>query len=307
MMNRVLIPSGKMASDAASEIRKQLAEKLRRGETIEVGNDGDVTGRTGGNRLVVQEGKLASDAASEIRKQLAEKLRRGETIEVGNDGDVTGRTGGNRLVVQEGKLASDAASEIRKQLAEKLRRGETIEVGNDGDVTGRTGGNRLVVQEGKLAVRQWYEIDPQRLADEKEAMRRFFPRFTLHKKNDGRLYWYGTLRLNVLPNGWPWEIAAIYNNDHPHPVMGGSVRVVLINPDINTVINALGWTPHHLLRSNEDGCYLCTTRAEDISYGTRFETTAVQTISWAVKWLTALELVLSGDMSKDLFNSPNGI
>ena len=99
MMNRVLIPSGKMASDAASEIRKQLAEKLRRGETIEVGNDGDVTGRTGGNRLVVQEGKLASDAASEIRKQLAEKLRRGETIEVGNDGDVVVGHFGNALGV----------------------------------------------------------------------------------------------------------------------------------------------------------------------------------------------------------------
>lgn len=258
-----------------------------------------------GQKITIPFGNLA-DAASEIRRQLAEKLRRGETIEVGNDGDVTGRTGGNKLVVQEGKLA-DAASEIRKQLAEKLRRGETIEVGNDGDVTGRTGGNKLVVQEGKLAVRQWYEIDPQRLADEKEAMRRFFPRFTLHTKNDGRLYWHGTLRLNVLPNGWPWEIAAIYNNDHPHPVMGGSVRVVLLNPDINMVINALGWRPHHLLSSTEDGTYLCTTRAQDISYGTRYETTAVQTISWAVKWLTALELVLSGDMSKELFNSPTGI
>lgn len=257
--------------------------------------------------FVIPQGIFAADAASEIRKQLAEKLRKGETIEVGKDGDVSGRTGGNRLVVQEGKLANDAASEIRKQLAEKLRRGETIEVGKDGDVTGKTGGNRLVVQEGKLAMRQWYEMDPQRLEDEKNTMSHFFPNFTLHKKSDGRLYWYGKLRLNVLPNGWPWEIAAIYNNDHPQPVMGGSVRVVLINPDINTVINALGWTPHHLLRSNDDGYYLCTTRKEDISYGTRYETTAVQTISWAVKWLTALELVLSGDMSKELFNSPNGI
>ena len=257
------------------------------------------------SRLFVPKGRLA-DAASDIRKELAKKLRNGETIEVGNDGDVTGQTGGNKLVVQKGKLA-DAASEIRKELAKKLRNGETIEVGNDGDVTGQTRGNKLVVQKGKLAVRQWYEINPQRLEDEKAAMRKFFPRFTLHKKEDGRLYWYGTLRLNVLSDGWPWEIAAIYNNDHPHPVMGGSVRVVLINPDIDTVINALGWTPHHLLRSNDDGYFLCTTRAEDISYGTRYETTAVQTISWAVKWLTALELVLSGDMSKELFNSPNGI
>lgn len=174
-------------------------------------------------------------------------------------------------------------------------------------MTGRNGGPILEIQEGKLAVSQWYEIEPQRLEAEKEAMQHFFPDFTLHKKSDGRLYWHGTLRLNVLPDGWPWEIAAIYNNDHPRPIMGGSVRVVLLKPDIEMVIKALGWKPHHLLNSSLDGKYLCTTRAEDISYGTTFETTAVQTISWAIKWLTALELVLSGDMSEELFNSSDGI
>lgn len=125
--------------------------------------------------------------------------------------------------------------------------------------------------------------------------------------DDGRYYWRGTLRPNVLPNGWAWEVAAIYNNDHPAPVMGGSVRVVLLNPSIDTVINALGWRPHHLLYCPKDGTYLCTTRAEDMSYGTQYETTAVQTLTWANKWLVALELVMTGDLSKELFNSPVGI
>jgi hypothetical protein len=89
--------------------------------------------------------------------------------------------------------------------------------------------------------------------------------------------------------------------------MGGSVRVVLLDPSIDTVINALGWRPHHLLYNEIDGTYLCTTRAEDISYGGYAETTAIQTLTWAVKWLTALELVLTGDLSKELFNKPDGI
>ena len=166
---------------------------------------------------------------------------------------------------------------------------------------------KLVTQPGKLASYQWYDREPQRLRDEIEGMNHFFPQFKLYKMDDGRYYWRGTLRPNVLPNGWAWEVAAIYNNDHPAPVMGGSVRVVLLNPSIDTVINAMGWRPHHLLYCPKDGTYLCTTRAEDMSYGTQYETTAVQTLTWAIKWLTALELVLTGDMSKELFNSPNGI
>ena len=131
--------------------------------------------------------------------------------------------------------------------------------------------------------------------------------FKLYKKSDGRYYWHGTLRPGVLPNGWAWEVAAIYNNDHPSPRMGGSVRVVLLNPSIDTVKKALGWRPHHLLTCAVDGEYLCTTRAEDMSYGGHVETTAIQTLTWAVKWLTALELVMAGDLSPELFNRPDGI
>ena len=213
-----------------------------------------------------------------------------------------------KLSIPEGVLASeDAASRIRKELAEKMRQGKPIDIGGpDGDLPDQ-GGNPIGIQPGKLAVEQWYEREPWRLQGEKEGMARFFPRFTLYKMNDGRLYWHGKIHLGILQDGWDWEVAAIYNNDHPAPVMGGSVRVVLLTPDIDTVIQALGWCPHHLLSDDVDGTYLCTTRASDMSYGTLYDTTAVQTMTWAMKWLSALELVLSGDMSKETFNKPNGI
>ena len=214
-----------------------------------------------------------------------------------------------QLTIPKGVLAAenDAASRIRKELAEKMRQGKPIEIGGaNGDLPSQ-GGNPLTVQPGKLAVQQGYDREPWRLQGEKEAMARFFPRFKLYRMNDGRYYWHGKIHLGILQNGWDWEVAAIYNNDHPAPVMGGSVHVVLLTPSIETVINALGWRPHHLLSDPVDGTYLCTTRSTDMSYGTTYETTAAQTLTWAMKWLSALELVLAGDMSPEVFNKPDGI
>ena len=264
-------------------------------------------------KLIIPNGCLAAenDAAAKIRASLAKDLKDGKPVEIASSGDVMGQNGEQKkLEIQPGKLAAenDAAARIRASLAKDLKDGKPVEIASSGDVMGQNGEQKkLEIQPGKLANYQWYEREPQRLRGEIEGMNEFFPQFKLYKMNDGRYYWRGTLRPNVLPNGWAWEVAAIYNNDHPAPQMGGSVRVVLLNPDIDTVIHALGWRPHHLLYCPTDGTYLCTTRAQDMSYGTQYETTAVQTLTWAVKWLTALELVLTGDLSKELFNNPVGI
>ena len=80
-VRQLTIPKGVLASDdAASKIRKELAEKMRQGKPIEIGGpDGDLPNQ-GGSPLTVQPGKLASndDAASKIRKELAEKMIQGD-------------------------------------------------------------------------------------------------------------------------------------------------------------------------------------------------------------------------------------
>ena len=206
------------------------------------------------------------------------------------------------LFIPKAQLAAenDAAAKIRASLAKDLKEGKPVGIAFSGDVMGE---NREQKKLGELTSYQWYDREPQRLRDEIEGMNHFFPQFKLYKMDDGRYYWRGTLRPNVLPNGWDWEVMAIYDKDHPTPKMGGSVRIVLLKPSIETVINALGWRPHHLLYCPNDGTYLCTTCSEDMSY----ETTAMLTLTWAVSWLTTLELVLTGDLSKETFNSPNGI
>ena len=249
------------------------------------------------------------DVAAKNRTQLTEKLQKGQEIQIGQTGNVTNNNGQTELVTPPGKLAAEetAAAKIRKQLAEKLEKGQEIKVGQTGNVTNNNGQTELVTPPGKLANRQWYETDPNRLRDEIAGMNIFFPYFKLYKMDDGRYYWHGMLKPGVLPNGWSWEVAAIYQHNHPHAEMGSSVHVVLLKPDIQMVIDALGWRPHHLLYDSKDGVYLCTTRAEDLKVGTHFETTAIQSLSLAVKWLTSLELVMSGEMSKELFNRPGGI
>lgn len=141
-------------------------------------------------------------------------------------------------------------------------------------------------------------------------MKRVFPQFQLMKLSDGRLAWSGTLRPNLLGrNSFDWNLLATYNNDHPQEVMGSSVRVSLVYPTIEDVSEALHWTPSHLLYDSNDGHYLCTTRAEDVPCAGKggYETTAVQSLTWANKWLCALELVLAGKLSRKKFNQHDGI
>lgn len=255
------------------------------------------------NKIQVPEGQLAVDPSK--LKKLADDLKNGNEIEVGSSGDVTGSEKPT-INIQEGKLAVDPSK--LKKLADDLKNGNEIEVGSSGDVTGSEKPT-INIQEGKLAA-QWYEYDRQLLKDEKEAMRNVFPQFKLgtyedrHSRYNGCLYWQGWLKPGILDI--KWDLMALYSPNHPEAQMGGSVHVYLIDPTIEKVRDALGYYPHHLINDGEGGKYLCTTRAEDMSNG-RYVTSAVQTLTWAVKWLTAFELVMTGNLSEQLFNQSVGI
>lgn len=260
------------------------------------------------NRLVIPAGCLALDPSKLKRQKLADDLKKGRPLKLGSSGNVTGQEQ-TKLVTQEGKLALDPSKLKRQKLADDLKKGRPLKLGSSGNVTGQEQ-TKLVTQEGKLAV-QWYEADTELYQDEREAMCDFFPQFELQKINDSSsrwnncLCWVGALKPGVLEDV-EWEVMAVYRPNHPTPIMGGSVCVYLLDPTIDKVYEALGYWPHHLIKDGEGGKYLCTTRSEDISNGT-YVTSAVQTLTWAVKWLTALELVMTGDLDENLFNQPDGI
>jgi len=258
--------------------------------------------------LIVPDGRMAFDPAKLKRKELAEKIKNGQKIELGRSGNVMGEEQ-TAIVAKEGKLAFDPAKLKRKELAEKIKNGQKIELGRSGNVMGEEQ-TAIVAKEGKLAA-QWYENDPDLLEDEKDAMHQIFPQFKLTKIDDPSsrwhncLAWEGILRPGVLEDT-AWQVLAIYHPNHPIAQMGGSVCVYLVDPSIDDVISALGKRPFHLINDGEGGVYLCTARQGDISadnYSGAHVTSAVNTLTWACKWLMAVELVCTGDLTMAEFDA----
>lgn len=284
--------------------------------------------------LVIPKGKLAGAQQlspeqmqaklkeEERRRKLRDDLLRGNPVPIstsGEAGSTHGATiipggklaGAQQVSTEEMKRIMEEEKKRREETAKALREGRTMTISHGGGA-GQPG--TMQVPKGKLAVAlQWYERDPSLLVAEKAAMARAFPNFQLEQIGDGRLAWTGTLTPGIWKGFWAaegdisarqtWEVMAIYENNHPHQQMGSSVKVFLLSPTIQTVIEQIGWRPYHLLHdpiSNQD--YLCTAQAEDVKVG-ETSTSAASVLAWAVKWLTAFELVMTGDLSKEDFNT----
>lgn len=237
-----------------------------------------------------------------IRKRLAE----GKPVVVGKSGEVDETGQSNGLVIPDGKLASeDLLKKKREAIRKRLAEGKPVIIKKSGHVSTdaeRSNDSEITIPPGKLAHSfQWYHRDPELLEAEKLAMSQFFPQFELKKLDDGRIYWIGSLGTGILGDN-TWYLMLVYDNDHPRKVMGGSVRVYTIDPDIEDLIEELGWQPHHLLRDSEGSLYLCTAEAENIHDSKSLSTSAATTLSWAVKWLVLFEMVLSGDLTPTAFD-----
>lgn len=252
-------------NDAASQERKRLKEALLKGKKVAIGNSGKVSTDTTTSATFIPEGKLASDDdVANMRRNLRNRIHSPAEV-------------------------SDEQKNRNAALAKALKESKPIKVGE------------FSTPPGKLAVSQWYEKEPWRLDAEKEAMRRAYPGFQLGQLEDGRLYWHGELRLGIW-NNQKWYVMAVYNNNHPQQVMGSSVRVYLVEPDIHELIEQIGWRPYHLLVDDNNDLYLCTAQAEDVKVG-KTAISAASVLHWAVKWLAAFELVMTGDLSKEDFNT----
>ena len=161
---------------------------------------------------------------------------------------------------------------------------------------------------------QWYENDPELLEMEKIAMSRAFKNFELGQLDDGRLYWIGTVSPGVYETKFgikrEYSLMAVYQQNHPHAQMGSSVYVYPLLPDAEELMEELykktGSYPSHILRDTNNQRYLCTAESSDVKAGTTVST-AASVIAWAVKWLVAFELVLTGDLPVEKFNQHHGI
>ncbi len=312
MERSMFVPETRMAADDAAlkAKREALKEKLKTGAPVSISPDGNVTKGPSGSTITIPKGKLADDAVTQAkREELKRKLLEGKKVTIDGTGKVTGPDSNSTVIIPPGKLANDDSSlkdareRIRRQIIkDKLVNKETIYVNSRGGAEiNPNNQTSLKIPGGVLAVSQWYEKDPGLLMAEKAAMNHAFPHFTLDKLDDGRLAWVGSLNIGIIGNN-QWHIMAVYNNNHPEQVMGSSVRVYLVEPDIDELIKDLGWRPLHLLMDSNRQLYLCTAEAGNIKTG-KETTSAASVIAWAVKWLMAFELVLTGDLSQEDFNT----
>lgn len=258
-------------------------------------------------------GKFAGEDAAarklrEKRDQIRKSLINHQPVKLGVGGKAMDTSGERTLNVPEGILAGeDAAARKRRELRERLVGGKNVPLGKGG--TAMNGENAIEVAKGKLAG-QWYDNNPTLLAMEKIAMQRNFPQFKLDKLDDGRLCWIGVIEPGIYESKFgvkrQYHLMAVYDNNHPYQQMGSSVRVYPLMPDVDELIEMAGFRPYHLLFDAVGNRYLCTNEPEDQKTGTT-TTTAASVLGWATKWLIAFELVLTGDLPLEDFNTPGRV
>ena len=325
MNNRIIVPNAYLASeDAAAAERRKLREALLRGDgDVKITQSGDAKASSevkpgDGNTISVPKGKLATeDAAAAERRKLREALLRGDgDVKITQSGDAKPSSevkpgDGSTINVPKGKLAAeDAAAAERRKLREALLRGDgDVKITQTGDAKPSSevkpgDGNTINVPKGKLAASMyWYENDPELYREEVLAMNKQFPQFELRKLSDGRLCWIGTVSPKTVRPNANYMLQLVYDNNHPsNNNWGGSVRVYVIDPDLDAMNKQLGGIPH-LLRDPSGNIHLCTARKEDVRVGKNLSTSAASSLAWAIKWIVVFELWLAGDVSTDEFQN----
>ncbi len=265
------------------------------------------------NQIIIPQGRFAADDAALAAKRAAlkAKLLSGDKISLkpGTGNAVQGGGEDSSISIPKGKLASDDAAlkAKREALKKKLMGGEKITLKGDGNVTGTSNAQdaTISIPKGKLAA-QWYESNPTLLEAEKAAMAKCFPNFELGKLDDGRLYWMGELAPGVYETKFgrkkSYTVMAVYQNNHPVQQMGSSVFVYPVLPDADELIHDGPFCTAHMLYDSVREKYICTANADDIRVGNT-KTTAASVLGWAVKWLLAYELVLTGDATETEFRT----
>lgn len=284
-MNTIKLPKGRFAGsdDVMKKKREELRKRLLEGDTIPLKRGGEVGATNDKDASIsVPQGKLADALDDALRSQ--------------------------RQAPQQQNASADPMAQKREELRRRLMNGDPIPLKKGGEVASSNDRDvSISVPEGKLAnLLQWYERDPMLLDAEKAAMNRDFPQFSLIKLSDDRLAWVGDVSLNVMGNN-KWRLMAVYQPNHPVQQMGSSVYVYLVEPSIESLIEQLGWRPHHLLRDSNNRDYLCTTEAGYVKASKTQSTSAATVLRWAIKWLLCFELVLTGDMTTEEFDKPHGI
>ena len=167
--------------------------------------------------------------------------------------------------------------------------------------------NPKLVPKTVVSADQWYEKNPDLLTAEKAAMYDFQgkkARFCILK--DGRACWMVHCQPSIAGRDKrycrAYDIALIYDNDHPQARYGSSVKAYLLNPTVDQlqdIVNRTsGVSPKnipHLLRDGNGELYLCSADTRDVSTSLDSKggiTSAATSLRFALRWINIFELGL---------------
>ena len=154
---------------------------------------------------------------------------------------------------------------------------------------------------------QWYEQNPQLLMAERAAMYDFQGnRAKLQFLEDGRACW--RVRCQPVIADKPkeecraYDIALIYDSDHPKARCGSSVKAYLLRPTIEDLQEIVNRTPgvypkrlSHILCDENGEFYLCSSSSANVSADLDSEggiTSAATSLRFALRWINVFELGL---------------
>lgn len=167
--------------------------------------------------------------------------------------------------------------------------------------------NPKLVPKTVVSAGQWYENNPSLLTAEKAAMYDFQGNKAKFRiLGDGRACWLVHCQPSIAGRDKrycrAYDIALIYDNDHPQARYGSSVKPYLLNPTVDQlqdIVNRTrGVSPKkipHLLKDSNGELYLCSADIEDVSTDLDSAggiTSAATSLRFALRWINIFELGL---------------
>lgn len=317
-MKKIYVPFTSVSVDP--EIQR-MRDMLTSGENLVIDDDGTI-GRAGDPQFEdVGNGTKAKTVPKAIVsvpesggsvRDLINEMRGEDEFVAATEDDVapqTQDTPKKTSVVPKGIVSTRSVSD----LINEMRGGEDAETEDaDDDVEAyvdepQPSSNPKLVPKTVVSADQWYEKNPDLLTAEKAAMYDFQgkkARFCILK--DGRACWMVHCQPSIAGRDKrfcrAYDIALIYDNDHPQARYGSSVKAYLLNPTVDQlqdIVNRTsGVTPKnipHLLRDGKGELYLCSADTRDVSTSLDSAggiTSAATSLRFALRWINIFELGL---------------
>ena len=320
MKKAVRVPYTVVAIDP--EIQR-MREMLTSGEDLEIDTDGTIS--KAGTAAKKQDGKKAktvpkaivsAERSSSVQDILNEM--RGDYTPHEEDLHVEGDPKPKKTSIVPKGIVSKSVSELLEEM-----RGEAVEYDTTEDLSellveesDENVGKAKLVPKGVLSARAWYQTNPDLLRAEKAAMYDYQGnKAEFGYLSDGRAYWRVRCQPKIAGKEKSrcrkYDIALIYDNDHPKARYGSSVKAYLLKPTIDDlqkiVNNCATVTPKtipHLLRDDKGELYLCSSDTSNVSAdlnSAKGVTSAATSLRFALRWINIFELGLVDPETWELF------